>query len=404
MSIPQQLSSFNYRVPGPLTWNAVQTANFTAVAGNSYPINTTSSAITVTLPQSPTSGDTVQFSDYAGTWQTNFVTIDVNGRKFNGLSTNVVVANSRETVALVYIDANQGWIAYSGFNAVTPGYVGSYLIVAGGGGGGINSAGGGGAGGLLTANYVFQGGATYTVVVGAGGTAISASGATQPNGNPGSNSTISVSGTFAPNTSVITAYGGGFGTGINAGSGGSGGGGGSNGGKGVYPGSTYISAARQGYDGGVGASDGATYAVGGGGGGAGAAGVSGVNAPTAPGGAGGAGVASSITGSSVTYAGGGGGSGDTRGSHAGGAGGSGGGGAGGNTTLNAVSGTANTGGGGGGGPYAASTVTAGGGGSGVVIFSVPTANYTGTVTGSPTVTTSGSNTIIKFTSSGSYTA
>jgi hypothetical protein len=40
----------------------------------------------------------------------------------------------------------------------------------------------------------------------------------------------------------------------------------------------------------------------------------------------------------------------------------------------------------------------------VVIFSVPTANYTGTTTGSPTITTSGSNTIIKFTASGSYTA
>jgi hypothetical protein len=35
---------------------------------------------------------------------------------------------------------------------------------------------------------------------------------------------------------------------------------------------------------------------------------------------------------------------------------------------------------------------------------VPTSQYSGTVSGSPTVTTSGSNTIIKFTSSGSYTA
>jgi hypothetical protein len=37
-------------------------------------------------------------------------------------------------------------------------------------------------------------------------------------------------------------------------------------------------------------------------------------------------------------------------------------------------------------------------------LSVPTVFYTGTTTGSPTVTTSGSNTIIKFTASGSYTA
>jgi hypothetical protein len=40
----------------------------------------------------------------------------------------------------------------------------------------------------------------------------------------------------------------------------------------------------------------------------------------------------------------------------------------------------------------------------VVIISVPTAYYTGTVTGSPTVTTSGTSTVMKFTTSGSYTA
>jgi hypothetical protein len=50
-------------------------------------------------------------------------------------------------------------------------------------------------------------------------------------------------------------------------------------------------------------------------------------------------------------------------------------------------------------------VGGGAGGSGVVILSVPTANYSGTTTGSPTVTTSGSNTIMTFTSgSGTYTA
>jgi hypothetical protein len=64
--------------------------------------------------------------------------------------------------------------------------------------------------------------------------------------------------------------------------------------------------------------------------------------------------------------------------------------------------TANTGGGGGGG--ASSVPDGGDGGSGVVILRMPTADYSGTTTGSPTVSTDGTDTILTFNSSGSYTA
>jgi hypothetical protein len=37
-------------------------------------------------------------------------------------------------------------------------------------------------------------------------------------------------------------------------------------------------------------------------------------------------------------------------------------------------------------------------------LSIPTTKYSGTTTGSPTVTTSGSNTILTYNSSGTYTA
>ena len=71
------------------------------------------------------------------------------------------------------------------------------------------------------------------------------------------------------------------------------------------------------------------------------------------------------------------------------------------------------GGGGGGAPQSgnrgggggASTGNIGaGGGSGRVVIQVPTANYTGTTTGSPSVNTTGSNTVMIFNGSGSYTA
>jgi hypothetical protein len=46
----------------------------------------------------------------------------------------------------------------------------------------------------------------------------------------------------------------------------------------------------------------------------------------------------------------------------------------------------------------------GNGGSGVVVLRILTSNYSTTTTGSPTVTTDGSYTVIKFTASGTYTA
>jgi hypothetical protein len=68
----------------------------------------------------------------------------------------------------------------------------------------------------------------------------------------------------------------------------------------------------------------------------------------------------------------------------------------------ATVGTVNLGGGGGAG---SGHVTAAGaaGGSGVVILRILTDNYSGTTSGSPTVSTDGSDTILKYTSSGTYT-
>jgi hypothetical protein len=60
--------------------------------------------------------------------------------------------------------------------------------------------------------------------------------------------------------------------------------------------------------------------------------------------------------------------------------------------------TANSGSGGGG----AGGLGGCNGGSGVIILSVPTLSYSGSTTGSPTITTSGANTIITFTGTGTY--
>jgi hypothetical protein len=65
--------------------------------------------------------------------------------------------------------------------------------------------------------------------------------------------------------------------------------------------------------------------------------------------------------------------------------------------------TSSGGGGGGAGGNNVGVITSTGA-SGVVIMRIPTAVYTGTTTGSPTVTTDGAFTVVKWVSSGSYTA
>ena len=377
---------------GLIAWQSVQTTGFTASAGRGYPLNTTSAAFTVTLPASPSVGDTIILLDYAGTFDTNKLTINPNGNKIEGSTDNVLLSGEREGATLTYIDSTQGWLASSGINegtdALSPtSYSIDFLVIAGGGsGGGYGNGGGGGAGGYRTSTQTVSAGTVITVTVGDGGASVTG----LLSGINGSNSSISGSG-----LTTITSAGGGGGGGSPAStapSGGSGGGGrnGYSGGSGNTP-STSPS---QGNNGGLGVSTPPAYG-GGGGGGAGAVGQDGTSSK---GGDGGAGVASSITGSSVTRAGGGGGGTDTTI----GSGGSGGGGNGGtHPSGNGSAGTANTGSGGGAGEDASNS---GAGGKGVVILSVPTASYSATSTGSPTVTTSGSNTILQFNGSGSYTA
>ena len=60
-----------------ISWQSVQTSGFTAVSGTGYPVNTTSAAITATLPASPSLGDTIIFVDYLKTFDVNSLTSNV---------------------------------------------------------------------------------------------------------------------------------------------------------------------------------------------------------------------------------------------------------------------------------------------------------------------------------------
>ena len=354
-----------------LTWQSpAKTSSFAAAIGNGYYLNTTTGAITVTLPSSPTVGDSVGIIDYAGTAASNTITL-TSSNNIQGSSDDKIVNYTRGALRITYADTTQGWVASAAANDGTsalnpiPPILVDFLVVAGGGGGGAASGGGGGgggAGGLLTnfgatAFNAFTGTA-YDIEVGTTGT-----GATT-----GANA-----GTSGGNSKFTSSYislggGGGSGYGVSGLIGGSGGGGAGN----TVSSPGIAGTAGQGTSGGNGGGDGTT-----GGGGGGGKDGSGTNATSTSGGNGGASLEVNIIGGTGNYyAGGGGGGLDSRTNGSVGTGGtsSGGNGGGSSTGNQATTGVINTGGGGGGDGYPTSSYPAKNGGSGIVILRYPTAD------------------------------
>jgi len=95
---------------GGTDWQAVKTTGFTAVAGEGYFINTTGGAFTMTLPASPTIGDEISFIDYAGTFDTENLTIGRNSENIQGSAADLTVSVERAANTLVYTDGTQGWL------------------------------------------------------------------------------------------------------------------------------------------------------------------------------------------------------------------------------------------------------------------------------------------------------
>ena len=406
---------------GSVNWDTTaKTAGFTGVSGNGYFINTTSGAITVNLPASPSAGDIMSVKDYTGTFGTNACTVGRNSSNIRGAASDFALELNNAGATFVYVDGTEGWQVFvdgsdddaqvahivatggtittsgdykihtftgpgtfcvSQISSVSANNVVSYAIVGGGGGGGRDNyqvprgGGGGGAGGFRELRGTISGcyavsplnGApsieltttAYPITVGAGGAGGSGTGIPDSGGSKGSASTFS----------SVTSAGGGGGSGHASPSGGGN----------HSPAPSTQGASGGGYQYGQGpcspnnaglgnqppvsppqgqnAGDAAGSPGYAYGGGGGAGGTGGNAGPTTTGGTGGVGVSTSITGSSLSYSGGGG----AYGSGAnGGASPCGTGGAGGGANA----GTTNRGGGGGGHRCA----TAGAGGSGVVII------------------------------------
>ena len=391
----------------------------TAVAGRGYFINTTSGTVTVTLPASPSAGDTITIKDYAETFNTNNVTLARNGELLAGIAEDGLLSIDKQVTTLVYVDDTKGWLAVeneaktnvsppifteaTGGTVVTSGdfkthiftgdgcfvvpaigngdvnplggpSVVDYLVVAGGGGAAQSLSGGGGGGGFriydsspgtnspLNAPAALTISATtFPITVGAGGTG-------------GPSSSLGGTSTFSTISSAGGGYSNGYGGGGNSGGSGGGGSGGPSttlGGTGNTP---PVSPPQGNNGGGSSSSN-----VGGGGGGASASGGTGSGTCVGPGGDGSF-IATAFvgptapsygeTGPNGRYFSGGGGGGFRTPEHGGAnpaSAGLGGGGFG-RVSDTGTNGATNTGGGGGGGNYDGTERNGGAGGSGIIMI------------------------------------
>jgi len=260
-----------------IAYQSVSTADFTAVGSSAYFVDTSSGAITVTLPSAPSDGTYLKIIDYAKTFNTNFCTLTGNGSLIEGEPDDFVLNAKGTVIELAYNGTGgQGWkfVTYSNeenSGLKTKGHQGlgskryivatsdaeevyldgrdmvhkfltsgtftvhstgsdsvlgdvvEYLIVGGGGSGGKHHGAGGGAGGYRANNSFAQAvtAQAYSIVVGAGGSQY---------GGDGHGQTGSASTAFG----LTSAGGGGGGGHPNGGgrSGGSGGGGNHTGGHG----------------------------------------------------------------------------------------------------------------------------------------------------------------------------
>ncbi len=84
-------------------------ANANAVTGDKVAADTTSAAWTLTLPATPSNGDTITVLDYAGTFDTNNLTIARNGSNIESLAENMICEVEDAAFTLVFVGSTVGW-------------------------------------------------------------------------------------------------------------------------------------------------------------------------------------------------------------------------------------------------------------------------------------------------------
>jgi hypothetical protein len=100
---------------GTITINSASTTAYTAVNGDQVLVSTTSNAVTITLPASPSTGDEVTVMDISATggFASNNCTVARNGQPIQGAASNFTMNVNNQSITFMYTDATKGWLLKS---------------------------------------------------------------------------------------------------------------------------------------------------------------------------------------------------------------------------------------------------------------------------------------------------
>jgi hypothetical protein len=87
------------RIESPFS---IKSADFSAIAGGRYGVNTTSVAVTATLPASPATGIAIYFADASGAFASNNLIIARNGQTIMGSASDMTVNTNDQSFGLFY--------------------------------------------------------------------------------------------------------------------------------------------------------------------------------------------------------------------------------------------------------------------------------------------------------------
>ena len=94
---------------GSSSWRTITAATDNVFSGEKIFVNTSSNAITLTLPAAPAAGDGISFLDIADNFGTNALTLNPNSLKVFGATANGTVSTGGAGFTLVYTGATYGW-------------------------------------------------------------------------------------------------------------------------------------------------------------------------------------------------------------------------------------------------------------------------------------------------------